>query len=84
MRIIPRITIILVVMYNNKDPDTSVWLQALLGVAAGGVDPSLLTESHWEAVPSTLPVLALAFVMQNVVPVIASQLEARHPFCFAY
>eukprot|EP00884_Botryococcus_braunii_P002200 jgi/Botrbrau1/11981/Bobra.0115s0017.1 len=48
---------------------------ALLGVAAGDLDPGFLGEAHWEAVPGTLPVLALAFVMQNVVPVLASQLE---------
>ena len=47
----------------------------LLGAAAGSVDPGALTSSHWEAVPATLPTIALAFVFQNVVPVISSSLE---------
>lgn len=51
--------------------------QALLGKAAGGVEPSALLASHWEAVPATLPTIALAFVYQNVVPVISSSLEVN-------
>lgn len=50
-------------------------MQGLLGTAATGVDPSLLLTAHWEAIPPALPVVALAFVFQNVVPVIASSLE---------
>ena len=48
---------------------------ALLGRAAGGADPSALAAADWAAVPATLPTIALAFVYQNVVPVIASSLE---------
>jgi len=50
---------------------------ALLGRAAGGADPGALTAADWGSVPGTLPTIALAFVFQNVVPVIASSLEAR-------
>ena len=51
--------------------------QGLVIAAAGGVQPAALARANWSAVPSTLPVLALAFVYQNVVPVIASSLEVR-------
>lgn len=34
----------------------------------------MLTKANWSAVPSTLPVIALAFVYQNVVPVITANL----------
>ena len=47
----------------------------LLVITAPGVDVSILSEAHWEAIPSALPVIALAFVFQNVVPIIASSLE---------
>ena len=50
---------------------------ALLARAAGGADPDALAAADWAAVPATLPTIALAFVYQNVVPVIASSLEAR-------
>ena len=49
--------------------------QVLLGVASGGMDARALWRTNWSAVPATLPVLSLAFVYQNVVPVIASNLE---------
>lgn len=52
-------------------------MQALLAKAAGSVEPSALLSSHWEAVPATLPTIALAFVYQNVVPVISSSLEVK-------
>eukprot|EP00898_Chlorokybus_atmophyticus_P007366 jgi/Chlat1/7630/Chrsp64S07164 len=47
----------------------------LLAVAAGGVQPERLLAANWAAVPASVPVIALAFVYQNVVPVIASNLE---------
>ncbi len=50
-------------------------LQALVGFTAADVEPSLLTKANWAAVPATLPVISLAFVYQNVVPVITTQLE---------
>jgi tyrosine-specific transport protein len=50
---------------------------ALLARAAGGAEPSALAAADWAAVPATLPTIALAFVYQNVVPVIASSLEVN-------
>ena len=47
----------------------------LLALAAPGVDPGALAKADWGAVPDALPVVALAFVFHNVVPVIASSLE---------
>ncbi|GMH45738.1 hypothetical protein BSKO_13701 [Bryopsis sp. KO-2023] len=47
----------------------------LLGVAAGGVHVDALARSNWAAVPDTIPVVALAFVYHNIVPVIATNLE---------
>mmetsp|Transcript_24549 Transcript_24549/g.58353 ORF Transcript_24549/g.58353 Transcript_24549/m.58353 type:complete len:344 (-) Transcript_24549:77-1108(-) len=47
-------------------------------LTAGGVadvDPQSLGEANWGAVPATLPVISLAFVFQNIVPVIVSNLE---------
>jgi len=51
--------------------------QVLLGLASGGMETRALSRANWAAVPATLPVLSLAFVYQNVVPVIASNLEVR-------
>jgi tyrosine-specific transport protein len=50
---------------------------ALLSTAIPGVDVErLLNESpRWEALPSALPVIALAFVYQNTVPLVVSSLE---------
>lgn len=51
-------------------------LQGLLVVAAGGVDAGSLTSGgDWSAVPATLPVVALAFVYHNIIPVICNALE---------
>ncbi|CAK0749359.1 hypothetical protein CVIRNUC_001904 [Coccomyxa viridis] len=47
----------------------------LLWAVAGQVHPENLFQANWVAVPQTLPVLSLAFVYQNVVPVICSRLE---------
>ena len=47
----------------------------LLATAASGVDVAALGEAHWDQVPQALPIIALSFVFQNVVPVIASSLE---------
>ena len=41
------------------------------------MDASALGRANWAAVPATLPVLSLAFVYQNIVPVISSDLEVR-------
>jgi len=46
----------------------------LLADVFGGVTPSaLFSTSDWSAVPDALPVIALAFVFQNVVPVVVDQ-----------
>ena len=34
-----------------------------------------LNQAHWEAVPGSIPVIALAFVFHNVVPVVVTSLE---------
>ncbi|EIE25275.1 aromatic amino acid permease [Coccomyxa subellipsoidea C-169] len=47
----------------------------LLGLTSGQINSANLTHSNWKAVPATLPVLSLAFVYQNVVPIICSRLE---------
>ncbi|CAL8461729.1 g1260 [Coccomyxa elongata] len=47
----------------------------LLWQTAALVNPANLVHSDWTAVPKTLPVLSLAFVYQNVVPIICSSLE---------
>ena len=47
----------------------------LLALAAPGIDFGVLTEAHWKEIPPAMPVIALAFVFQNVVPVISSSLE---------
>ena len=47
----------------------------LLGFILPGIHLEGLMQSHWDRVPEALPVIALAFVFQNVVPVIASSLE---------
>jgi len=47
----------------------------LLVTAAPGINFDALTTSHWDKIPAALPVIALAFVFQNVAPVICSSLE---------
>ena len=48
----------------------------LLSTVAGMVQPTTLVDGgNWTAVPATLPVISLAFVYHNVVPVVVSNLE---------
>ncbi len=42
---------------------------------SGQVRGENLLHTNWSAVSQTLPVLSLAFVYQNVVPVVCSRLE---------
>ena len=56
-------------------PAISAMLQGLLAVAAPGVDPQALLKADVSAIPKTLPVLSLAFVFHNIIPVIATSLE---------
>jgi tyrosine-specific transport protein len=48
---------------------------SLLWIALPGVTLENLQSGSWPAVVDTLPVVALAFVYQNVVPVIVTKLE---------
>ncbi len=57
----------------------SFGMQGLLWQTAAQVNPANLVHSDWTAVPKTLPVLSLAFVYQNVVPIICSSLEVSLP-----
>lgn len=47
----------------------------LLLLAGSTANFDNFTTGDWTAVPSTIPVIALAFVFHNVVPVVATQLE---------
>ncbi|KAJ4979735.1 hypothetical protein NE237_010515 [Protea cynaroides] len=48
---------------------------ALVGVASGDLKWSTLLRANFEAVPLSIPIIALSFVYQNVVPVICTDLE---------
>ena len=50
-------------------------MQGLLSTAAPGVDTQALLKADLSAVPKTLPVLSLAFVFHNIIPVISTDLE---------
>lgn len=50
-------------------------MKGLLGTAAPGVDPQALLKADVTAIPKTLPVLSLAFVFHNIIPVISTDLE---------
>ena len=51
--------------------------------AGSNIEATALGKANWGALPDTIPTLSLVCVYQNVVPVIASNLEvrsgARHP-----
>ncbi|GAQ79764.1 Tryptophan or tyrosine transporter protein [Klebsormidium nitens] len=51
----------------------------LVGIAAPEVEPASLLKANWSAVPASIPIVALSFVYQNVVPVISSELEGDLP-----
>ncbi|KAK6936923.1 Amino acid/polyamine transporter 2 [Dillenia turbinata] len=48
---------------------------ALVAVASGDVQWNALLEANFEAAPSSIPIIALSFVYQNVVPVLCTNLE---------
>lgn len=50
-------------------------LVALVVLVAPGVDPERLAVANWGEVVGSVPVVLLAFVFQNIVPVIVTQLE---------
>ncbi|CAK9261617.1 unnamed protein product [Sphagnum jensenii] len=51
----------------------------LVGAASGGLEFNSLLRANFAAVPRSIPVIALAFVYQNVVPVVATSLEGDLP-----
>ncbi|XP_022756699.1 uncharacterized protein LOC111304413 isoform X4 [Durio zibethinus] len=50
---------------------------ALVAVASGGLEWDALLKANFEAVPMSIPIIALAFVYQNVVPVLCTNLEGN-------
>ncbi|XP_020275225.1 uncharacterized protein LOC109849764 [Asparagus officinalis] len=50
---------------------------ALVGVASGNLQWNSLLQAHFEAVPKSIPIIALSFVYQNVVPVLCTNLEGN-------
>ncbi|XP_010536150.1 PREDICTED: uncharacterized protein LOC104811210 [Tarenaya hassleriana] len=48
---------------------------ALVAVASGGLHWEALLKANFEAVPMSIPIVALSFVYQNVVPVLCTNLE---------
>ena len=64
--------------YSTASRSQNCTAQALLVAASAGVQPEALVKANWGAVPAAMPVLSLAFVYQNVVPVLTSSLEV-HP-----
>jgi len=47
----------------------------LARAASGGLEFKSLLHANFAAVPQSIPVIALAFVYQNVVPVVATSLR---------
>ncbi|XP_010420758.1 PREDICTED: uncharacterized protein LOC104706282 [Camelina sativa] len=52
---------------------------ALVAVASGDLHWEALLKANFEAVPMSIPILALSFVYQNVVPVLCTDLEGDLP-----
>ncbi|XP_026436914.1 uncharacterized protein LOC113334903 [Papaver somniferum] len=50
---------------------------ALVGVASGDLHWEALLRANFEAVPLSIPIIALSFVYQNVVPVLCTDLEGN-------
>lgn len=46
-----------------------------MAVAGSEIDWPVLSRADWSAVPPTIPVIGLAFVYHNIVPVIVDNLE---------
>ncbi|XP_022147724.1 uncharacterized protein LOC111016587 isoform X3 [Momordica charantia] len=49
----------------------------LVAVASGGLHWDALVKANFEAVPMSIPIIALSFVYQNVVPVLCTNLEGN-------
>ncbi|KFK26399.1 hypothetical protein AALP_AA8G243600 [Arabis alpina] len=52
---------------------------ALVAVASGNLHWEALLKANFEAVPMSIPIVALSFVYQNVVPVLCTNLEGDLP-----
>lgn len=52
---------------------------ALVAVASGDLHWEALLRANFEAVPMSIPIIALSFVYQNVVPVLCTDLEGDLP-----
>ncbi|OWM73563.1 hypothetical protein CDL15_Pgr026662 [Punica granatum] len=52
-----------------------IFFAALVAVASGDIHWESLLKANFEAVPMSIPVIALSFVYQNVVPVLCTNLE---------
>eukprot|EP00850_Spirogloea_muscicola_P004092 SM000017S02832 [mRNA] locus=s17:558669:560288:- [translate_table: standard] len=52
---------------------------ALVVLAAGDVNSAALLQGNLLAVPGSIPIIALSFVYQNVVPVVTTNLEGNLP-----
>uniref|UniRef100_A0A7N0UZG9 Tyrosine-specific transport protein n=1 Tax=Kalanchoe fedtschenkoi TaxID=63787 RepID=A0A7N0UZG9_KALFE len=52
---------------------------ALVGVAGGDLQWDALLKANFQAVPFSIPIIALSFVYQNVVPVLCTDLEGDLP-----
>ncbi|XP_072975818.1 uncharacterized protein [Typha angustifolia] len=50
---------------------------SLLGVASGNLQWNSLFQANIEAIPQSIPIIALSFVYQNVVPVLCTNLEGN-------
>ena len=50
---------------------------ALIIVGSHGVQIDFLTQQDWSKLPSTVPVLYIAMVFHNVIPVVTTQLEGK-------
>lgn len=50
---------------------------ALIFLGSGGVQMDLITQQDWSKLPSTVPVLYIALVFHNVIPVVTTQLEGK-------
>lgn len=57
---------------------------ALVVVGSGGVHLDYLVHQDWSKVPSTVPVLYIAMVFHNVVPVVTTQLEGKRRMRFVF
>ncbi|KMZ62605.1 putative Tyrosine-specific transport protein [Zostera marina] len=51
----------------------------LVSVAGGDLHPEFLLRTKFETIPSSIPIIALSFVYQNVVPILCTDFEGNLP-----